>query len=103
MPGLGGGGGSAVTVWVLVGDVVAGAVGAVLAGVLVGLALVDGVALEEVGGALTFGSAVPGGVGVPPACGGVARGGGQGGSREPAASSRSCPMASSRVPAGSPA
>ena len=76
------------------GDVVAGAVGAVLAGVLVGLALLDGVALEEAGGAVTFGSV---------AGGEVARGGGHGGSREVADNSRNWPMASSRVPAGSPA
>ncbi|WP_156748549.1 hypothetical protein, partial [Mycobacterium sp. E3198] len=61
MPGFGGGGGSAVTVCVVVGDVVAGAVGAVLVGLLVGLALLVGVELEEVGGALTFGSVVAGG------------------------------------------
>ncbi len=79
----------------VVGDVVAGAVGAVLAGVLVGLALLDGAVLEDVGGAVTFGSVVAGGE--------VARGGGHGGSRELADNSRNWPMASSRVPAGSPA
>lgn len=57
----------------------------------------DGEAGEEV----TFGSVVSlvvGGAGRPG--GDVARGAGQGGSRELAASSRNCPMASSRVPAG---
>lgn len=60
----------------------------------------DGAAGEEV----TFGSVVSlvvGGAGRPG--GDVARGAGQGGSRELAASSRNCPMASSRVPAGRPA
>jgi len=81
-----------------VGDVVAGAAG----GVLVGVGLLGGVPLEVVG-AVTFGSAVPRVLGAGDPGGEVARGGGQGGSRELADSSRNCPMASSRVPAGSPA
>ena len=100
MPGLGGGGGSAVTVEVG-GDVVAGPV---FAGVLVGVVPPGGVTLEEVGGAVGFGSVVlPVVVGACGPGGEVARGGGQGGSRELAASSRNCPMALSRLPAGSPA
>jgi hypothetical protein len=99
MPGLGGGGGSAVTVGEGVGDVVAGAAGAGVAGVLLG-----GVPLEGVGGAVAFGAVVPPAViGASGPGGEVARGGGQGGRRELADNSRSCPMASSRVPAGSPA
>jgi hypothetical protein len=101
MPGLGGGGGSAVTVWEVVGDVVAGAV---LAGTPVEVVLVGGVPLEVVGGAVGFGSVVlPVVVGTGGPGGEVARGGGQGGSRELVDNSRSCPMALSRVPAGSPA
>jgi hypothetical protein len=86
-----------------VGDVVAGAVGAVLAGLLVELVLLGGVPLEVVG-AVTLGSVVPPAVvGTCGPGGEVARGGGQGGSRELADNSRNCPMALSRVPAGSPA
>src|ERR1700730_15234344 len=55
MPGLGGGGGSAVTVWEVVGDVVAGAV---FAGTLVEVVPLGGVPLEVVGGAVGFGSVV---------------------------------------------
>jgi hypothetical protein len=89
MPGLSGGGGSAVTVGEVVGDVVAGAAGVVLAGALVGPVLLDGVPLEEVVGAGVFGSVVP--PVVIGACGPggeVARGGGQGGRREWVANSR---------------
>jgi hypothetical protein len=101
MPGLGGGGGSAVTVWEVVGDVVAGAV---LAGTLVEVVLVGGLPLEVVGGAVGFGSVVlPVVVGACGPGGEVARGGGQGGSRELAASSRNWRMAFSRDPVGSPA
>jgi hypothetical protein len=67
---------------VVVGDVVAGAAGVVLAGVLVEL-VVGGVPLDEVGGAVTLGSVVPpvvDGAGGPG--GDVARGGGHGGSSE---------------------
>jgi len=86
------------------GDAVAGAAGEVLAGALVELVLLGGMPLEEVVGAVTFGSVVP--PVVVGACGPggeVARGGGQGGSRELAANSRNCLMALSKLPAGSPA
>ena len=81
------------------GDVVAGAAGAVLAGLLVELVLLEGVV-----GAVAFGSVVPPvvvGVGDPG--GEVARGGGHGGSKELADNSRNCLMALSSVPAGRPA
>jgi hypothetical protein len=101
MPGLGGGGGSAVTVGEVVGDVVAGAV---FAGTLVEVVLVGGVPLEVVGGAVGFGSVVlPVVVGACGPGGEVARGGGQAGSSELTDNSRSCPMALSRLPVGSPA
>jgi hypothetical protein len=82
------------------GDVVAGAAGGVFAGVLVGVGLLGEVPLAVVG-AVTLGSAVPLVAGPPG--GEVARGGGQAGSRELADNSRNCPIASSRVPPGSPA
>ena len=82
------------------GDVVAGAAGGVFAGALVGVGLLDEVPLEVVG-AVPFGCVVPLVVGGPG--GEVARGGGQAGSRELADKARNCPMASSRVPPGSPA
>jgi len=87
-----------------VGDVVAGAAGVVLAGMLVELVLV-GVPLEVVFGVVPFGSIVPPVVvGVVCGAGGeVARGGGQGGNREFVDNWRNCPMALSRVPVGSPA
>ena len=70
---------------------------------LVELVLV-GVPLEEVLGAVPFGSVVPPVVvGVCGAGGEVARGGGQGGSREFVDNLRNCPRALSRVPVGSPA
>ena len=81
------------------GDVVAGAAGGVFAGAL-GVGLLDEVPLEVVG-AVTLGSVVPLVVGPPG--GEVARGGGQAGSKELADNSRSCPIASSRVPPGRPA
>ena len=81
------------------GDGVAGAAGGVFAGVLVGVGLLGKVPLEVVG-AVTLGSAVP--LAGPPG-GEVARGGGQAGSRELADNTRNCPIASSRVPPGSPA
>src|SRR6516225_1174724 len=103
MPGGGGGGGSAVTVGVVVGDVVAGAAGVVLAGALVELVVV-GVPLGEVLGAVAFGSGDPLVVAIVWGAGGeVARGGGQTGSNEFVDNWRSCPMALSRVPPGSPA
>ena len=94
------GGGSAVTVCEVVGgDVVAGAAGGMFAGALLGVGLLDEVPLGVVG-AVTLGSVVPLVAGPG---GEVARGGGQAGSKELADNSRSCPIASSRVPAGSPA
>ena len=82
------------------GDVVAGAAGGVFAGVLVGVGLLAEVPLEAVG-AVPLGCIVPLVSGV--SGGEVARGGGQAGSREFADKARNCPMASSRVPPGSPA
>ena len=85
------------------GDVVAGAAGVLLAGALVEL-VVFGVPLGEVLGAVAFGSGVPLVVAVVCGAGGeVARGGGQGGSSAFVDNWRSCPMALSRVPPGSPA
>ncbi|OMC07611.1 hypothetical protein A5736_08320 [Mycobacterium sp. SP-6446] len=89
------------TVWeMLGGEVVAGAAGEVVAGALVGVGLLGEVPLEVVG-AVALGSGAPLVAGPPG--GEVARGGGQAGSRELADNSRNCPMASSRVPPGSPA
>jgi hypothetical protein len=93
-----------VTVGEVVVEVAAGPAGEVVAGLLVGL--VEGEALvgevEVVAGDVV--DAVTLGFDVPLVMGGdVARGGGQGGSREWAASFFNCPMAPSRVPDGSPA
>lgn len=58
----------------------------------------------EVAGVEVVGGGVPLGFSVVVGAGGeVARGGGHRGSRDLAARSRNCPMASSRVPPGSPA
>ena len=85
------------------GDVVAGAAGVVFAAVLVGVVPLGGVPIEEVVGAVTLGCAVPLVVAAGGPGGEVARGGGQGGSRELADNWRNWPIAPSRVPAGSPA
>ena len=85
------------------GDVVAGAAGVVLAGVLVEL-VGGGAPVEGLLGAVPDGSVVsPVVVGVCATGGEVARGGGQAGSSEFADNSRNCPMALSSVPVGSPA
>lgn len=87
---------------VTVCEVPTGVVGAVLAGLLVGLMLVGAVPLEEVivGGVVDVGDAVLVGWGVPLSVGmvkgpggDVARGGGQVGSRESANNFRSCDSA----------